>query len=59
MIKLLLYGAIIYLGYRVFKYVSGEQMKFKVDNKPEAKEDENKDYSKYEIQDADFTDIDE
>jgi len=58
MIKYILYGIIFYLGYRVFKYISniqiGSNNKVKTD-----KSDQQDSYSKLDIQDAEFKDIDE
>ncbi|NQU27011.1 MAG: hypothetical protein HQ528_01840 [Candidatus Marinimicrobia bacterium] len=58
MIKYILYGIIFYLGYRVFKYISNIQIGSNKKVKTE-KSDQQDSYSKLDIQDAEFKDIDE
>ncbi|MFH1851580.1 MAG: hypothetical protein ABIA75_04480 [Candidatus Neomarinimicrobiota bacterium] len=58
MIKFLLYGVIVYLGYRIFKYMSNLQISASVKSKSK-KNGDKKPYSKFDIQDAEFKDIDE
>ncbi len=59
MLKILLYGVIIYLGYRAFKYLTSDQISLSGDDKADLKEKSSEEYSKFDIQDADFTDIED
>ncbi len=58
MLKYLLYAAICYLGYRIFKYVSRIELSAPFKSK-ESKQEQEEPYSQYEIQDAEFKDIEE
>jgi len=58
MLKYLLYAAIFFIGYRIFKYISAIQLSSPFKSKDNDKT-EQEPYSKYNIQDAEFKDIDE
>jgi len=58
MLKYLLYAAIFYLGYRIFKYVSKIELSAPFKSK-KPKQEEQEPYSQYDIQDAEFKDIEE
>ncbi len=58
MLKYLLYAAIFFIGYRIFKYISTIELSSHFKSKDKDKT-EQEPYSKYNIQDAEFKDIDE